>query len=127
MINTQTGSANFRATFPNAQGLIRSGSSATIKIPVTNENSILVPQAATFDNQGKKFVYKFIGGDSLSNVGIEITENSIGNLYIVKKGLSKEEQIVIEGVGSLKPGTKIAPVPANKDSIYADLKSNKKE
>lgn len=124
LINTQTGSANLRATFSNAQGLIRSGSSATIKMPVTIENSILVPQSATFDNQGKKFVYKLIGKDSISNVAIEITENSIGNLYIVKSGLTKDDQIVIEGVGSLRPGTKITPQPANKDSVYMDVKKN---
>jgi membrane fusion protein (multidrug efflux system) len=127
LINTQTGSANFRATFPNTQGLIRSGSSATIKVPVTIKNSLLVPQAATFDNQGKKFVYRIVGKDSISSVGIEVTENRIGNLYIVANGLTKEDQVVIEGVGSIRPGTKITPIPANKDSVYADIMSIKKD
>ncbi len=118
LINTETGSANFRATFPNPQGLIRSGSSATIKIPVAVDSAILVPQAATFDMQGQKFVYKVIGRDSVVNTAIEVDENSIGDLFIVKKGLAKGDRIVVEGVSSLKPGSKIAPVVTNKDSIY---------
>lgn len=121
LINTETGSANFRATFPNSNGLIRSGSSATIEIPVTIDTAILVPQAATFDQQGKKFVYKLVGSDSVTNVAIDVDEVSIGDLYVVKKGLSKDDRIVIEGVNSLQPGVKIAPVPAPKDSVYTAL------
>ncbi|HWJ27503.1 MAG TPA: efflux RND transporter periplasmic adaptor subunit, partial [Flavisolibacter sp.] len=35
MVNTQTGSVDIRATFPNPGGLVRSGTSATVRIPVT--------------------------------------------------------------------------------------------
>ncbi|HET7002797.1 MAG TPA: efflux RND transporter periplasmic adaptor subunit [Puia sp.] len=127
LINIQTGSANFRATFPNTQGLIRSGSSGTIKIPVTIDNSIMVPQAATFDNQGKKFIYRYLGKDSINSVGIEVIESGIGNLYIVVKGLTKDDQIVIEGVESIRPGTKITPIHVNSDSIYRDATNRKRE
>ncbi len=91
-------------------------------MPVTIDTAILVPQSATFDQQGKKFVYKLIGQDSISNVAIEVDEISIGNLYIVKSGLTKDDQIVIEGVSSLKPGTKIKPIPAGTDSVYMDVR-----
>src|SRR5690606_18460176 len=76
-INTQTGSANFRATFPNPNGLIRSGSSANILIPIPVYSTILIPQDATFDLQGKKFVYRLIKKDSLVSTGIEVSENTI--------------------------------------------------
>ena len=66
-------------------------------------------------------MYKLVTKDSITNVAVEVDENSIGDLYIVKNGLTKNDQIVIEGVSSLKPG-KIAPVPAKKDSVYAAVK-----
>ena len=122
LINTGTGSANFRATFPNAQSLLRSGGSAIIKLPVPVDSAILIPQAATFDQQGKKFVYKLVTQDSVASVAIDVDEITVGDLYIVKKGLSKGDQIVVDGVGSLHGPAKIKPVPAPKDSLYADVK-----
>jgi membrane fusion protein (multidrug efflux system) len=41
LINTETGSASFRATFPNPVGLLRSGSSATVRIPQQIKDGVL--------------------------------------------------------------------------------------
>ncbi|WHF52882.1 efflux RND transporter periplasmic adaptor subunit [Chryseobacterium gotjawalense] len=117
-VSTETGSANFRATFPNPNRLIQSGSSANILIPIPVESTILVPQEASFDLQGKKFVYQVINKDSLISTSIEVSENTIGNLFIVNKGLNKNAIIVLEGIGGLKPGMRIKPVPVKKDSVY---------
>ncbi len=125
LINTETGSANFRATFPNPNGLLRSGSSANIKIPVLLDSAILIPQAATFDQQGKKFVYKLVTQDSVTNVAVEVDEITIGNLYIVKSGLAKGDQIIIDGTGNLHGPSKIKPVPSPKDSLYASIIQSK--
>ncbi|QOW11850.1 efflux RND transporter periplasmic adaptor subunit [Kaistella flava (ex Peng et al. 2021)] len=118
VVSTETGSANFRATFPNPNGLIQSGSSANILIPIGVDSTTLVPQEATFDLQGKKFVYQVVKKDSLLSTSIEVSENTIGNLFIVTKGLDKTATIVLEGVGGLKPGTRIKPIPVKKDSVY---------
>ena len=126
VVSTQTGSANFRATFPNPNGLIQSGSSANILIPVAVNSTTLVPQQDTFDLQGKKFVYRVIKKDSLVSTGIEVSENTIGNLFIVTKGLDKNDTIVVEGVGSLKPGMHIKPVLVKKDSIYSAVEKEVK-
>ncbi|HMF73908.1 MAG TPA: efflux RND transporter periplasmic adaptor subunit, partial [Flavitalea sp.] len=57
LLNAETGSASFRATFPNPVGLLRSGSSGKIQIPVTMNNAIIIPQKSTYELQGKRFVY----------------------------------------------------------------------
>jgi len=119
LISTETGSVSFRANFPNTLGLIRSGSSATIKIPVNIENALLIPQNATYDMQGQKFVYTLSGKDSTVNTGIRVSANPIGNLYVVESGLKKGDKLIVEGVGNLKPGMAIKPLPANTDSLYA--------
>jgi membrane fusion protein (multidrug efflux system) len=124
LISTETGSVSFRANFPNPLGLIRSGSSATIKIPVNLDTAILIPQNATYDMQGKKFVYTLSDKDSTVNTGVQLSDNPIGNLYVVQSGLKQNDKIVIEGLGNLKPGMAIKPIPANADSLYADAKTH---
>ncbi|MCJ7466102.1 MAG: efflux RND transporter periplasmic adaptor subunit [Maribacter sp.] len=120
-INTQTGSANFRATFPNPNGLIRSGSSANIQIPVTIDTTVVVPQDATFDLQGKKLVYKLGEKGNIISTGIEVNDIAIGNLYIVSEGLKQGDTIVVSGVGSLRPGMQIKPLSVNRDSLYSNV------
>ena len=122
-IATGTGSVSFRANFPNPLGLIRSGSSATIKIPVNIDSAILIPQKATYDMQGKKFVYTLSAKDSTVNTGVQLSDNPIGDLYVVQSGLKQGDKLVIEGIGSLKPGIAIKPVPVNADSLYAAAKT----
>jgi len=121
LINTATGSVNVRASFPNPEGLIRSGSSATVRIPSQVKNGILVPQSATFELQDKRFAV-VVGADSVSkNVPITIRENTAGLFFVVDKGLKPGYRIVLEGVSNLKDGSKIKPVAARPETIYADL------
>jgi membrane fusion protein (multidrug efflux system) len=60
LINTATGAANVRADFVNPRGLIRSGSSASVRIPNIIKSMLLVPQSATYELQDKRFVYVLI-------------------------------------------------------------------
>eukprot|EP01118_Nematostelium_gracile_P014194 TRINITY_DN5483_c0_g1_i2.p1 TRINITY_DN5483_c0_g1~~TRINITY_DN5483_c0_g1_i2.p1 ORF type:complete len:395 (+),score=79.15 TRINITY_DN5483_c0_g1_i2:23-1186(+) len=122
LINTATGSVNVRASFPNPNGLIRSGSSATVRIPTQVKNGILIPQSATFELQDKRFA-SVVGADSIAkNVQITVRDNSAGSFFVVDKGLKAGDKVVLEGVANLKDGTKIKPVPANANNIYAELK-----
>jgi len=122
LINTATGSVNVRASFPNPNGLIRSGSSATVRIPTQVKSGILIPQSATFELQDKRFA-SVVGADSIArNVQIMVRDNSAGSFFVVDKGLKAGEKVVLEGVASLKDGTKIKPVSANANNIYAELK-----
>jgi len=121
-INTSTGSASLRATFPNPVSVLKSGASASVRIPQHVKNVILIPQKSTTDLQGKKFVY--ILGDSakVMNTPIEVMEITKGKFYVVTKGLKAGDKIVLEGFQSLKDGTKIKPEDKNTDSVYAEIK-----
>ena len=121
-INTNTGSASLRATFPNPVFLLKNGASASVRIPQHVENAILIPQKSTIDLQGKKFVY--ILGDSAKviNTQIEVMELAKGNFYVVTKGLKSGDKVILEGFQSLKDGTKIKPEEKAADSVYAEIK-----
>jgi membrane fusion protein (multidrug efflux system) len=124
LIDIQTGSANFRAVFKNPDGAIRSGSSATVRIPTIIDDALLVPQKATYELQNKRFVYVVDGNGKVTNTEIQVTPISDGQFYVVTDGLKAGDQIVNEGINSLKDGINIKPVIANKDSIYSRLKNN---
>jgi membrane fusion protein (multidrug efflux system) len=122
-INTATGSSSLRATFPNPQGLLRSGASATIRIPQNLSNVILIPQKSTTDIQGKKFAYVVNDTAGVNITNIEILQQTKDNFFVVQNGLKAGNKIVIEGFASLKEGNKINPVVKNADSIFAAAKN----
>jgi membrane fusion protein (multidrug efflux system) len=121
LINTTTGSANFRAAFANPEGLLRSGGSATVRIPTLIKNAILIPQNATYQLQDKRFAYVVDKGNKIKNVVIDVLDNPAGQFYIVKDGIQSGDKIVVESVSSLKDGTEIKPLDVDADSVYKGL------
>lgn len=109
LISTETGSANFRAKFGNPDALIRSGGSATVRIPQSVENAILVPQKSTFELQGKRFVYVVDGAGKVKNTEIETMDIASGEFYVVTKGLQAGAVIVLQGAANLQDGMSIKP------------------
>lgn len=122
LINTETGSVTFRARFPNPKGIIRSGSSATVKIPQDIKEKLLIPQSATFELQDKIFAVTVGKDGKTKNVNIKVLENTAGNYYVVTEGLKTGDQIVLEGVASLKDGSEIKSQNQGQETVYADLK-----
>ena len=122
LINTETGTVNVRARFPNPKGIIRSGSSTTVRIPNEVKDAIIVPQSATFELQDKIFAVVVGKDGKTKNANITVLDNSAGNYYVVTSGLNAGDQIVLEGVASLKEGTEIKANNQSPETVYADLK-----
>lgn len=122
LINTATGSTNIRARFSNPNGVIRSGSSTTVRIPNTVKDVIIIPQSATFELQDKMFAVVVDKDGKTKNVNLKVMENTAGNYYVVESGLKAGDQIVLEGVSSLKDGTQIKPNVQQPEAVFADLK-----
>lgn len=121
-INTSTGSASLRATFPNPTAILKSGASAIVRIPQHLDNVILIPQKSTTDLQGKKFVYVLGDSAKLISTPIEVMEIAKGKFYVVTKGLKVGDKVVLEGFQSLRDGAIIKPEELNTDSVYAEVK-----
>ena len=105
-ISESTGAVSLRAVFPNRQHLLRNGGSGTVIIPVERENSMVIPQTATFELQDRIFVYKVVDGKA-SSTEIHVAPQNNGVEYIVERGLEVGDIIVSEGAGLLKEGTEI--------------------
>lgn len=113
LINSSTGSATLRATFDNPDGLLRSGSSATVKIPSEMDSALVVPQAATYEIQNKRFIYVVNDSNQVEPQEITVTPDDNGQNFIVLSGLEPTDRVVTEGINSLKSDMKIAPVEAD--------------
>ncbi len=107
--NPQTGSFNMRATFPNPTGLLRSGNSATVRIPNTIYDAVVIPQGATFEIQGAHFVYLVNQDSVVRQAPVTVTDMKDGKRYIVNTGLKTGDMVVVEGVSILKDSTRISP------------------
>ncbi|MEI6949529.1 efflux RND transporter periplasmic adaptor subunit [Paraflavisolibacter sp. H34] len=118
LINTETGSMRMRATFPNPGNIIRSGSSAIVRVPYTVDSALLVPQKATYEVQGKRFVYVLESTGTVRSANIEATGSPNGQFFVVHKGLNPGDRIVLEGVAGLHEGSTIKPREINTDSVF---------
>jgi membrane fusion protein (multidrug efflux system) len=106
VIDSSTGTVSLRAVFPNKSGLLTSGGSGAVVIPVKRENCIVIPQNITFETQDRVFVYKYEDGKTKSTP-VEVTRVNGGQEYIVESGLKQGDVIVAEGVGLLRDDTPI--------------------
>ncbi|GAB3879029.1 efflux RND transporter periplasmic adaptor subunit [Hymenobacter segetis] len=110
-----TGSVTLRATFPNADGLLRSGNTGTIRLALPHPNVLLVPAAATIEMQDKVFVYAVGDSNRVRRRAITIQGKNGAN-YLVSEGVKNGDRIVLQGVDHLQEGQIIqptAPAPAS--------------
>jgi len=112
MINGQfdktTGAITLRAVFANAKGVLRSGNTGKIRLGLSHENTILVPQSATVEMQDKIFVFAVGKDNKVNKVAIAI-DGKNGTDYLIKDGLKSGDQIVLSGLDKLQDGQLIQP------------------
>lgn len=106
IVDMTTGSVQIKGVFPNPKGLLRTGSSAKVRLGGMENGAIVVPQKATYELQDKIMVYKVDGAGVISSQKIDIAGVS-GTNYVVDEGLKTGDTIVMEGLDFLKEGEKI--------------------
>lgn len=119
-VSTSTGTVNFRARFPNPNRLLANGNSGSIMIPKTFEQATVIPESATFEQQGMVYIYKVQGDSVAISSTVEVTDR-VQNMIVVASGLEAGEKIVAQGVGSLRNNTPITPNMVPFDSIANTL------
>ena len=120
LISTETGTASFKAIFPNPRGILHSGGSAVVRLPQKIDNALLVPQSASFELQDKHFVYALIPGNRVISRAIESKPTNDGQFLIVTNGLKVGDKVVLNAT-NLKDSIVITPKYVRTDSIYSQL------
>lgn len=119
-IDPQTGTILFRATFSNPARLLANGNSGTIKIPKFYNNVLVVPEAATFEQQGIVQVFK-VGRDTVNAVIVGV-QARVDNLAVINSGIRLGDTLIAAGTNSLRTGAKVIPQRANFDSLISSIK-----
>ncbi|WP_312362408.1 efflux RND transporter periplasmic adaptor subunit [Sphingobacterium sp.] len=118
-INPQTGSIQFRVSFPNQQRVLTNGNSGTIRIPKTYKNALVIPETGVFEQQGKVFAFT-VHSDTVKQVEVKQISR-IDKLVLVESGLKQGDIIVANGVAKLRTGNGIKPTKTVTDSIINNI------
>jgi len=103
-----TGAITLRASFPNPQGLLRSGNTGKVQLSLLHKDALIIPESATIELQDKVFVFALADSNKVKKQLITIVGKS-GNNYLVKDGLKTGDQIVLSGFDHLQDGMVIHP------------------
>ena len=121
LVDQSTGSINIRADFPNNEGLLRSGGSGMVRIPQLINSAIIIPQKTTYELQGKYFVYLVGADNKVHNTEIQILTGNLKDSYVVTNGLKVGDQIVLQGIASLRNDTEIKPKLVDAGSLSENM------
>lgn len=106
IVDQGTGSVRMRAKYPNRGRLLRSGGTATVVVPTTMKDCIVIPQTATYEIQERVFVFKVEDGKAVS-APVKVFKLNNGSDYVVESGLEEGDVIIAEGAGLVREGTPI--------------------
>jgi hypothetical protein len=97
-----------KASFPNQSGVLKPGMAVTVSIEFPGQAHPVVPSLAIqWDRQGA-FVWK-LAGDSVHRTGVTILDR-FGRDVSVIGDLAKNDQVIVQGVQSLREGAKVARI-----------------
>ncbi|MFG0382318.1 multidrug efflux RND transporter periplasmic adaptor subunit MexE [Pseudomonas sp. zbq_18] len=122
-VNPRTGTIRGRAVFDNSEGLYTPGLYARLKLVGSQTYpAALIKDEAIGTDLGRKFVLVLDKNNAVQYRAIELGPKLEG-LRIVRQGLSKGEQIVVNGLQRAMPGAPVDPqrVPMADDSTLAHL------
>jgi membrane fusion protein (multidrug efflux system) len=111
-VDPKTGTLRVRAEFANAERLLRPGMFGRIKVDIgVRPDSILVPERAVAELQGKNFVWVIGSDNKATQRPVKVGELIGGNLMILE-GLKAGERIVVEGLQKVREGAVVQPMTA---------------
>ncbi len=124
--NNETGNIAFRAAFSNPKRILRHGETGNILMPTPIENSVLIPQKATFEILDKKYVYVVDKDNKVSAREITVS-HEMPHIYAVSEGLDASDKILVEGIRKVKNGDKVHYEEKSFDTILQELQSLRAE
>ncbi len=119
-INQSTGTIKIRAAFDNPNEILTNGNSGKIRFPIEYKDAIVVPQSATFEQQGNIMIFK-LGAENIAETTILKIKGTVNNLYVVDSGVEESDKIIVSGVGKLRNGMAISPQETSFEEAIAPI------
>ncbi len=108
-VNTQTGTTETRAEFPNPGNLLRAGEFVRITLSgAVRPNAIVVPQRAVLEGPTGKFVYIANAESKAEPRPVEVGDWTADG-WIINSGLKAGERVIIDGMAKIfVPGSPVS-------------------
>jgi membrane fusion protein, multidrug efflux system len=105
-----TGTQEFRARFENPDRLLLPGQFVRARLQgFVHHAALAVPQTAVQQALGRQFVYVVGPGDSVVARDVQPGEWT-GTRWIIAKGLTAGERVIVDGLQKVRPGAVVRPV-----------------
>lgn len=109
-VNKATDTVLVRATFPNPNSTLIDGQLVNVTLELgTPDEKVVVPQAALVADQGG--VYLFVVEDGKAVRKSVKTGGPVGAGVALESGLSGGEQVIVEGLQTVRPGAPVRATP----------------
>ena len=113
MVDPSTGTVTLRATFPNPHGLLLPGMYVRAKLSqATARDAILAPQTGVSRDPRGAATALVVGPDNKAVLRNIVADRTVGQAWLVTSGLKAGDRLIVEGLGQIKPGQVVKPVPA---------------
>jgi membrane fusion protein (multidrug efflux system) len=124
-VNTQTGTTEARAEFPNKEGHLRAGEFVRVILDgAVRPNAIVLPQRAVLESPKGKFAYVLTADGKADARPLEVGEWA-GDGWVILSGVKPGDKVITDGVMKLGPGAKVQVAPPQAAG-KADAKANAK-
>jgi membrane fusion protein, multidrug efflux system len=109
-VDQGTGSVTLRALVPNPERVLLPGMFVREEIDEgVRKDAILAPQqGVTHDQRGEPNAL-VVGSDNVVELRSLQVDRAIGDQWVVNSGLNAGDRVIVEGLQSAKPGTKVVP------------------
>ncbi len=124
-VDASTGAVTLRAEFPNPERKLLPGMfvHAQLKEGV-RENAILLPQQAVFrDSRGVANTWVIKADNTVEQREVE-TLRTVGNAWLIGKGIKDGERVITEGLQRVRNGIAVTPVAAGNVELVAEFGSS---
>lgn len=102
-VNTDTGTINLKAAFPNAAKRLWPGAYVKVLVDAgVSRGAITLPPQAVLDGPQGRFVYRLDAQDKVSAQPVKLVR--IQDQRAIVEGLQAGERVVVEGTLAVKPG-----------------------
>lgn len=111
-VNTQTGTSEARAEFPNRNRALRAGEFVRIALEgAVRPAAIVVPQRSVLEGPKEKFVYVVNAESKVEPRPVKVGEWA-GDGWVIESGLKAGERVIVDGVMKIGPGAPVQVVSA---------------
>jgi membrane fusion protein (multidrug efflux system) len=101
--NRETGNIEFRADFPNPEGLLRHGQTGTLLINQRLSGALVIPQRATFEILDRRYVF-VVDDKSVAHQREIAVARELEDIFVINGGLSARDKFVLDGVRQVHDG-----------------------